>query len=213
MKRDDLLAAHLEKAIDYTEYFKILEKYALNPALNENAPWGAEKSEFIRLNYQRSRRIHKTYEPSRKNLDLLKNLNQSQTWIVISEIWCGDSAQILPVLARLAKENGDINLRILFRDENEELMDHFLTNGSRSIPKLIAIDEQREVLFEWGPRPETAAELFQKLKAEGWEKEQILLELHKWYAKDRGVSVEAELIAKMGSVPEKTRMESQISPI
>ena len=117
------------------------------------------------------------------------------------------------MLARLAKENGDINLRILFRDENEELMDHFLTNGSRSIPKLIAIDEQREVLFEWGPRPETAAELFQKLKAEGWEKEQILLELHKWYAKDRGVSVEAELIAKMGSVPEKTRMESQISPI
>jgi len=208
MERDQRLLTHPDKAIDYSEYFRILERHALNPALNENMPWGGEKSEFIRLNYQRSRRIQKTYGPSRETLDLLKNLNQSQTWIVMSEIWCGDSAQILPVLARLAEESGNINLKILFRYENPELMDRFLTDGKRSIPKLLALDEKGELLFKWGPRPRMAADLFRSLKAEGLEKDRILMELHKWYTKDRGISVEKELCAKIGFLQQVARVES-----
>jgi len=72
-------------------------------------------------------------------------------------------------------------------------MDQYLTNGKRAIPVLVAFDLDGNELFRWGPRPEAAAELFRECKEAGQAKETILEELHRWYAKDRGCTIEEEL--------------------
>ena len=114
--------------------------------------------------------------------------------MVITEDWCGDSAQNLPYIAALAKMNSNISLRILLRDENPDIIDQYLTKGiSRSIPILVAFDEAGEELFRWGPRPKEAQELVEELKANGYIKKDYIEKLHYWYAKNRGNNIEAEL--------------------
>ena len=76
-----------------------------------------------------------------------------RTWFVLTEGWCKDAAQIVPVLHALAKLNSNIELKVLLRDDNLDLMDQYLTNGKRrSIPRLIAVDpDVMEELSSWGP--------------------------------------------------------------
>lgn len=72
--------------------------------------------------------------------------------IVLTEDWCGDAMMNIPILLRLAG-NADIDVRMLLRDENLELMDQYLTNGrSRSIPIFIFVDEHGNEVAKWGPR-------------------------------------------------------------
>jgi hypothetical protein len=114
--------------------------------------------------------------------------------MVISEAWCGDSAQNLPYIAKIAECNPLINLRIILRDSNLDIMDLYLADGkSRSIPKLVAFDEDGNELFQWGARPKEAQELVTRLKNEGMEKEKFLEQLHLWYGRDRGRTLENEL--------------------
>ncbi|RMF55622.1 MAG: thioredoxin family protein [Calditrichaeota bacterium] len=166
-------------------------------------PEDDEQLYYTRLNYQRTSRIQKTYQVSERLKELLQGINQPQLWMVLTEAWCGDSAQTLPILAKMTECNPNIQLRILLRDENLDIMDQYLTNGTRGIPKLVAFDEVGNELFTWGPRPREAAELYRQLKAEGKEKEEIYLELHKWYAKDRGKSVEKEFMKILEQLNQK----------
>jgi len=125
---------------------------------------------------------------------LFSKIKEKQQWIVITESWCGDSAQIVPVVAKLAQLNSQIDLKILLRDSNLDFMDLYLTNGGRAIPKLIVYDENNVELFQWGPRPNAARELFNRLKNEGMEKSEINKELHLWYGRNRGREVEREIV-------------------
>ena len=114
--------------------------------------------------------------------------------MVITEDWCGDSAQNLPYIASIAELNNNIDLRIVLRDENPDIMDHYLTNGiSRSIPILVAFNEAGEELFIWGPRPEEAQEVIDELKSSGAEKKDYMEKLHLWYARNRGKNIETKL--------------------
>ncbi|MEW6654984.1 MAG: thioredoxin family protein, partial [Bacteroidota bacterium] len=112
----------------------------------------------------------------------------------LSEDWCGDSAQVLPYFAEIAKLNANIKLRILLRDKNLDIMDQYQTNRTRSIPKLVAFDLEGNELYQWGPRPKAAVELIAKLKGEGKTKEEFLEQLHLWYARNRGVEILNELL-------------------
>ena len=112
---------------------------------------------------------------------------------MITESWCGDSAQNLPVVAKLAALNSNIDFKIVLRDSNLEFMDLYLTNGGRSIPKLIAFDKNNDELFNWGPRPAEAQKLFSDLKKDGMEVSEIHKELHLWYGRNRGKEVEKEI--------------------
>lgn len=173
--------------LTYDEYWKNFEDELKNK--NE-----ASQSEFKKLNYQRSSRIHKTYTINESLRAKISNINTPQIWMVITENWCGDSAQNLPYIAEFAKCNTLIDLRILLRDQNLDIMDLYLTDGkSRSIPKLIAFDLKGNELFQWGPRPKEAQELIRSAKLQGKQKEEFMKDLHSWYANDKGKSIEEEL--------------------
>lgn len=152
-----------------------------------------EDLSLVKLNYQRFSRILRTYKVDVSLQEKVKNISSPQIWMIISEVSCGDSAQNIPYIARIAEINPLINLRIILRDLNLDIMDLYLTNGnSRSIPKLVAFDEKGNELFQWGARPREAQELVNQLRSEGMPKEKFLEQLHLWYGRDRGKSLERE---------------------
>lgn len=130
-------------------------------------------------------------------------------WLVITEAWCGDAAQNIPPIEKIANLNDRIETRYILRDENTELMDQFLTSGSRSIPKLIALDaDTLDVLGTWGARPEAAQKLYYELKEKGAEKAAIMEHLQRWYNADRTLSLQNEfvnLLAEWDSRSESSR--------
>lgn len=106
--------------------------------------------------------------------------------IALTEDWCGDAINTLPVFDRLAEAAGNIELRVLLRDENPDLMDDHLTNGtSRSIPVLIIYDEAFRERGWWGPRP---APIQEWVLTEGMELDPAdrYREVRRYYARDRG---------------------------
>lgn len=150
---------------------------------------------YSKLNLQRVNRIQKTFKPNSELLDLFRKIDCKQTWLVITEDWCGDSAQNLPYLNSYIKDNPNVEMLIVLRDTNLEAIDNYFTESNpRSIPKIAAFDENGEQLFIWGPRPRFAQDLVQQLKAEGYSKEDFNKELHLWYGRNRGVELTREFI-------------------
>ncbi len=117
--------------------------------------------------------------------------------LVIAEDWCGDASSTVPVLARFAATTPGLELRVILRDENPELMDRYLTNGSRSIPIVIALDEEYRELGHWGPRP-------RELQAWVMEhrltvpKTELYPQVRQWYARDRGETTLREVLETAG---------------
>ncbi len=151
--------------------------------------------EYIHLNDHRMNRLDKNYVPGEEILAALKALPGKINWLVISEHWCGDAAQNVPVLHKIAEASeGKIEFRIVYRDKNLTLMDAHLTGTSRSIPKLIQLNEEFEVVAEWGPRPATAQELVVSLRSNPETRDGYANELHKWYAFNRSQDLEIEIL-------------------
>lgn len=136
---------------------------------------------FLTYNWKRQARVHEEYTPSDELRDALDDVDEPQLWMVLTEPWCGDSAFLLPVVADAAQLHDDVALRILNRDDNLDVMDEYLTGGSRSIPKLVAFSEEGEELFTWGPRPEGARTLFADLREAHDEKRDAIAELLEYY--------------------------------
>lgn len=176
---------------DYLTYMEHTFRDIKEPALT---PEEKERRKFTELNYQRSLLTRRVYGVPDRLQAALQRIAQPQLWMVLTEPWCGDSAQCLPYIAKYAECSANIQLRILLRDQNLDIMDQYLTNGTRSIPLLVAFDEAGNELFRWGPRPKEAAELFKKEKEAGLEKPQILEKLHLWYGRNRGKALEQEFL-------------------
>jgi hypothetical protein len=193
--------AYGAKAMDYDTY-----KNRVNALLEQNQVTGLVQSEalvaYTRLNVFRMHRIEKTIEILPEVKQVLESLYNPQTWLVLTEGWCGDASQILPVLHAMAQLSANIRLLVLLRDENPELMDKYLTNGeSRSIPKLIVYhDNDGLERFNWGPRPLEVQEKFERMKSEGMGYDAIKEEVHRWYAKDRTYSIQREITALLSIV-------------
>jgi len=135
-------------------------------------------------------------EITEENIRKLLGLKRKYVWLVLSEGWCGDAAQILPILNKMDSYSQHIELRIAFRDENEALMNLFLTNGTKSVPKVILLDKESEdVLGSWGPRPKGATDLIKSYKEQyGVVDETAKTELQLWYLHDKGVSTQNEIL-------------------
>jgi hypothetical protein len=189
---------YIAKSVDYATYSTTFETtIEQNTALPEadQVPY----FKYYALNLQRTQRIHKQYHVTPALLAAIEALAEPIHWLVITEPWCGDSAQNLPIIASIAEaSNGKIQLHILYRDENTELIDGFLTNGGRSIPKLLQLDENYEQQGNWGPRPAQVQELFLKLKADGLDHDAYAEIVHKWYADDKAQSLSNELVELLG---------------
>jgi hypothetical protein len=117
--------------------------------------------------------------------------------LVLTETWCGDAAPVLPVVHALASLSPALEFRIAMRDEHPHLMDRFLTNSARSIPKLLVVRPgDHEVIGSWGPRPVEAAKMAEAYKKEhGTLTDAFRESLQKWYNQDGGQRIIAELTA------------------
>jgi len=179
--------------LTHNEFFNEFTNQISVSDINTLADCDKKFYEYRKLNYQRSTRLEKTFIPVEDTKQVFSNITSPQKWIVITESWCGDSAQNLPVIAKLAQLNSNIDFKIVLRDSNLEFMDLHLTNTTRAIPKLVVFDENNNELFQWGPRPVEAQNLFSRLKNDGIEKSEINKELHLWYGRNRGKEVEREI--------------------
>ena len=170
--------------------------------INEGKSTGKEQSadllHYSELNEVRMNRLEKTLKLDIEVQQILQKLKTKQTWLVISEGWCGDAAQILPVIKIMAEAYENIDFKIVLRDENEEIMNQFLTNGAKSIPKILILDENLNIINHWGPRPEGAKNLIIDYKAQhGIVDEQAKIDLQKWYLEDKGISTMKEIVAML----------------
>jgi len=184
----------VSKFYSYNEFMQLMEELVRQGKTTGNQP--PVFVYYTKLNLHRMQRWYKTLQPGEDVIKAVQAI-QPQTWWVINEAWCGDAAQTLPLMAKMAEAaNGRIDLRIILRDENAAIMDKYLTNGARSIPKLVATDKEGNDLFDWGPRPAYAQKMMMDWKANnnGLTLEEKEKDLHLWYAKDKGQSTQHELL-------------------
>ena len=187
----------LAEGLSPEAYQTVMEQQAsLDPDLLEGVE--AERAEFAKLNLHRVGRIRRTWRASAELLSLLDRFDRPQTWMVLTEPWCGDSAQCVPCLEILAEGHSEITIRCLLRDDNLEIMDRYLTDGKRSIPLLVVFDTEGGELFRWGPRPAEAQAVFDAATVEGLEKPDKLEKLHLFYGRNRGRALDIELIEVLG---------------
>lgn len=190
----------INSVLTYNEFMDEFAKQINVSDINTLNDYDKSFYDYRKLNYQRSTRLEKTFIPNDETKQIFSKINQPLKWIVITETWCGDSAQNLPIISKLAGLSDKINFQIVLRDSNLEFMDLYLTNGSRAIPKLIVYDENDNELFQWGPRPVEAQNLFTRLQSDGIAKPDINKELHLWYGRNRGTEVEKEIAELVSSI-------------
>ena len=190
----NIITNSLRKGISYEDYRKMVtDLLAQGKSTGPNQ--SASLLNYSMLNNQRMHRLDKTVRLSKETMASIKNVKKPMTWLVLTEGWCGDAAQTLPVIHKIASQSDQIDLKIVLRDENEALMNEFLTNGSKSIPKLIVLDENHEVVNSWGPRPKEPTQMVAKYKRKhGQLDAEFKKQLQIWYNKDKGKNTQEDLI-------------------
>ena len=179
--------------MDYQHYVRLFDEI-----INNNQPeppyTDANYLMYAKLNYSRMRRWQKTLQLNEELVNELKKISEYQRWIILVEPWCGDAAPILPFLVRLAEQNPHIQYDLQLRDQEPFLINSYLTNGTKSIPKLIVRDAAGNDLFTYGPRPKAAQQLVNELKAADVDFDTLKTQLQNWYNKDKGVELQKELL-------------------
>lgn len=191
-----MLKKKIELGMSYPEYLEIGEQL-----LAQGKTSGTDHSEtmlhYSKLNMHRMHRLNKTFKVIPELQEAVAKISKPLHFLIISEIWCGDAAQNIPIIAKLAELNEHIQISIVWRDENLELMDMYLTNGGRSIPKLIIVDgDTHEELTTWGPRPATVQQMvMDRKKQENPEPySEFVKKAQLWYAKNKTQDTQLELL-------------------
>ena len=191
----DIITESLKRTMSYQEYRDLVKQLVI-----EESTTGNEKTEalanYTMLNDRRMKRWDKTLKISEEIKEKVSNFYGNVTWLVITESWCGDAAHIIPALNKIAELSQNIELKLVLRDQNEALMDQFLTNGGRSIAKLIMIDNKTgDVLNTYGPRPTAATKLVIDYKeTHGELTPEFKEDLQSWYNKDKGQNVMSDVL-------------------
>ena len=193
--KDLFTPENIRQSYTYPEYLALMDR-----VVAEKRTTGPNQSpamaEYTRLNQYRMHRLNKTVHLAMDLQQLVFQIKMPQTWYVLTEAWCGDAAQSLPVIAKAAQLNPHITLTLLLREEHLEIMDAYLTRGGKSIPKLIALAEDVTELFTWGPRPQALQEIVWAYK-ENPDRPyaELLEEIQRWYNTDKTESIQQELVA------------------
>lgn len=187
--------AALEKSISFNQYTELFEQL-----VHEGKTTGKHQLEgyvaFTKLNLTRYKRALKQIKLSQTSLQSLKSVTEPLTLLILTEAWCGDASQVLPVIQLIDDVADNITVKLVLRDEHEELMNQFLTNGGKAIPKVIILDKQNNLLNSWGPRPSALQKQVIAFKTENPTSTSLDVAglVQKWYAEDRGEKVQQELI-------------------
>lgn len=191
----DIIEESLTKSMSY-EAYRILVQNLVAEGKSTGDVQTEALSKYSLLNDKRMQRLDKTTKLPEEAIAEIKAYNGNVTWLVLTESWCGDAAQTMPMIHKMAQLNENITLKVVLRDENEALMNEFLTNGGKSIPKLIAIDNtSKNVIGDWGPRPSKATKMVNDFKAEhGTLSPEFKKDLQVWYNKDKGQNTIEDLL-------------------
>jgi hypothetical protein len=197
----EIIQNAIQNSYSYAEYRKLA-----SDLVAQGKPTGHDLSEalahYAELNETRMNRLEKTITIADEIIQKLQNCSKNYIWLVLAESWCGDAAQILPVIHKMSEVSPAIQFNIVLRDDHDALMQQFLTNGGKAIPKLIILDAQTlEVVADWGPRPQGAKQLIVDYKSvHGVVDETAKIELQKWYLHDKGSSIQQEILEIMGQL-------------
>ena len=193
---EELIKANLDKAITYEAYREMTRSL-----LAEGKTNGPNQSEimihYTKLNEQRMPRLDKTVKLTDESKEIYSNIKGEYYWLVISEPWCGDASQIVPLFSALAESSSAIEMKIVLRDENPKLMDNFEQNGCRAIPVVIMIEKETlNVLGSWGARPVEAQAIVNEYKKMDPKPpyDELATNLQKWYNKDKTKTTQKELV-------------------
>jgi hypothetical protein len=176
--------------MNYTDY----QSFSLSKAL-EHGTYSDDYAQYIKLNNARSSRVAKTVEILPELQNLIENLTSPLDWHLITEPWCGDAAQSVPVIAAMAHLNPMIRLHVHLRDMEPDWIEKYLTEGSKSIPILVVrqVNAEKDILV-WGPRPQEAQALMKSLKLDSTQTKQSISEaLQRWYIEDKSKAIQVEL--------------------
>lgn len=189
-----LIEKSLDNSYSYSEYRNHIG-LLLQDGLSTGATQSEDLTHYSSLNEVRMNRLDKTVKLTDDIKARLGKLKKEHVLLVISEGWCGDAAQIVPVINKMANETDKLELEIVLRDDNDELMNEYLTNGARSIPKLVLVEKDTHIARgSWGPRPHDAAKLIRDYKEQhGVIDQEAKTELQKWYLHDKGESTMKEI--------------------
>lgn len=183
----------VEEAMDYQEYRRMID-VLLKQDKTTGTNHTPEMVEYTKMNVQRMNRLDKQVELHDELVEKLEDVDEEWIWLVLTEGWCGDAAQNIPVIVKMAEQNDNIKVRFILRDQHLEIMDEHLTDGGRSIPKLICLEaDTLEEIGSWGPRPATIQKKAMEWKEDpSISREEWAEKLHKWYADNKAQEIQEE---------------------
>lgn len=188
------IADKKQNVANWEEYLLAFEQ--IIKAKNPPAPYDVpEYHNYLKLNASRQKRWLKKGMLNPELQQKIRAIDEPQTWYVITEPWCGDAAHSIPFLYLLTQENENIDFKIVWRDTAPYMIEDYLTNGGKSVPKLVVRDKNERDLFSWGPRPEPCQKIYQELKDKKADFEETKITLQQWYNKDKGETLQRELKA------------------
>lgn len=174
---------------EYTELFDKILAGEIQSEMYENPDF----IEYVKLNKSRVNRWIKQGIILDELAGKIKNIQEKQQWILISEPWCGDAANITPFIQKLSELNPAIELDIRLRDDGSNLIDSYLTNGGKAIPKLIIRNAEGEDITTWGPRPDACQKVVRAQIDAGGDIAERKILIQKWYNEDGGKAIQEEL--------------------
>ncbi len=184
---------HIQNAYTYESYRKLIDELLLEGKTTGNNQ-SKEYLDYTRLNVHRMNRWDKITVIESEVEKKLKKISKKFYLVVLTEAWCGDSANFVPIIEKLRQQNPEfLSLHLLLRDENPEIMEDNLTDGKRSIPKLIILDKNLEKLATWGPRPQPLVLQIQAWRSQGLEYSQVEDKIQVWYSKDKSLTIQKEI--------------------
>ncbi|TDO21504.1 thioredoxin family protein [Pedobacter duraquae] len=179
--------------ISYADYRSLIDQ-ELKSGRTTGGDHSPDMLHYTKMNVQRMNRVDKTVQLTAGLTEVLAQVRGNYQILVVTEGWCGDAAQIVPVLPKIVAAFPDkFELKFVLRDQHHSLIDAHLTNGGRAIPAVLVIDETGELVFKWGPRPQVLQNLLKGWKAEATDMKVIAEQLHGWYAKDKTLTTQHEL--------------------
>ena len=191
----DVVQKGISKAMSYRDYRILVDNLSV-----EGRSTGPEQTETLTnytvLNQRRMKRLDKTLKITEEAVKKINDFDKKVTWLVLTESWCGDAAQTMPMMNKVAEHNDNISFKVILRDENLDVINRFLTNNTMSIPKLVMVEDATgEILGDWGSRPKIASQMVIDYKNEhGMLTLEFKEDLQIWYNKDKGQSTLRDLM-------------------
>ena len=196
----------LKQAFSYPAYHQLMAELVQH---QKTERYNETLINYTRMNIIRMERLDKTTKIQAATAAFIEQIAQPLHFLILTEPWCGDAAQIIPVINKITALNPKLALSFLLRDQNLDLMDQYLTDGARSIPMILILDPEADyqVLGNWGPRPFVAHGLMMKslaerrnlhaVEAKDLFHRDLYTKLQKWYARDKTNSIQEEFTAYM----------------